>query len=160
MDSLRWRALAQAVLIYLAILGSAVPVTAQDTQPARATFAEMVAFARLASVACEKLAPDAEAFHAFALQRLIRPPLTDKEIATKEKEVEQLRNRLGLTRWCRRYASKMEQARILVQVLRRRAISTSPRSPQQFSWVAQARPVSIQNDSGLPQGLADRSAAG
>jgi hypothetical protein len=155
MDSLRWRALTQAVLIYLAILGSAVPVTAQDTQPARATFAEMVAFARLASVACEKLAPDAEAFHAFALQSLIKPPLTDKEITRNEKEVKELRNRLGLTRWCRRYASKMEQARILVQVLRRRATSPSPRSPQQSSWVAQERPASIQNDYSPP-----RSAAG
>jgi hypothetical protein len=118
MGSIACRSLGCAVL-YLAMPGSAA--TAQDTQPARVTFAEMVAFARLASVACEQLAPDAEAFHAFALQRFIKPPLTDKEITAKEKEVKQLRNRLGLTRWCRRYAGKMEQARILVQVLRRKS---------------------------------------
>lgn len=95
--------------------------TAQDTHPGRATFAEMVAFARLASSTCEKLAPDAEAFHAFALQRFIKPPLTKKEIGAKEKEINQLRNRVGLRRWCRLYAGKMEQARILAQVLRRKS---------------------------------------
>jgi hypothetical protein len=31
-----------------------------------------------------------------------------------------VRGRLGLSRWCKRYAGQMEQARILVQVLRRR----------------------------------------
>jgi hypothetical protein len=72
--------------------------TAQETQPARATLAEMIAFARLASVACQQIAPDAETLHAFAL-------LTDKEIAAKEKEVKQLRNRVGLTRWCYALAS-------------------------------------------------------
>jgi hypothetical protein len=41
------RALGQVVIVYFAINGSAV--TAQDLQPGRATFAEMVAFARLAS---------------------------------------------------------------------------------------------------------------
>ena len=108
--------LACTALVYLGMPG--YTATAQDTQPARATFAEMIAFARLASVACQQLAPDAEALHAFALQRFIKPPLTDKEITAKEKEVKQLRNRVGLTRWCRRYAGKMEQARIQVQVLR------------------------------------------
>ena len=108
--------LACTALVYLGIPG--YTATAQDTQPARATFAEMIAFARLASVACQQIAPDAEALHAFALQRFIKPPLTDKEIAAKEKEVKQLRNRVGLTRWCRRYAGKMEQARIQGQVLR------------------------------------------
>jgi hypothetical protein len=43
-----WRALGQAVLVYLAIAKSAA--TAQDSQPGRGTFAEMVAFARLGSV--------------------------------------------------------------------------------------------------------------
>ena len=108
--------LACTALVYLGIPGYSA--TAQDTQPARATFAEMIAFARLASVACQQIAPDAEALHAFALQRFIKPPLTDKEIAAKEKEVKQLRNRVGLAQWCRRYAGKMEQARIQVQVLR------------------------------------------
>jgi hypothetical protein len=111
------RALGQAILIYLAIASS--PVTAQDAQPGRATFAEMVAFARVGSVACQRLAPDVEGFHALALQRLIKPPLTDKEIVAKEKEVKRRRDRLGLSRWCRLYAGEMEQARILVEVLRR-----------------------------------------
>jgi hypothetical protein len=112
-----WRALGQAVLVYLAIASSAA--TAQDSQPGRGTFAEMVAFARLGSVACQRLAPDVEGFHALALLRLIKPPLTDNAIVAKEKEVKRLRDRLGLSRWCRLYAGEMEQARILVEVLRR-----------------------------------------
>jgi hypothetical protein len=109
--------LGQAILIYLVIASS--PVTTQDAQPGRATFAEMVAFARVGSVACQRLAPDAEGFHALALQRIIKPPLVEKEIVAKEKEVKSLRDRLGLSRWCRLYAGEMEQARILVEVLRR-----------------------------------------
>jgi hypothetical protein len=118
MTSPTWRALGQVVLVYFAIRDSAV--TAQDVQPGRATFAEMVAFARVASVTCERLTPDVEGVEALALQRLVKPPLTEKEIGAKEKEVKRLRDRLGLSRWCKRYAGKMEQARILVQVLRRR----------------------------------------
>jgi hypothetical protein len=117
MTSPTWRALGQIVLVYFAVGGCAV--TAQDTQPGRATFAEMVAFARLASVPCKRLAPDVEGFHALALLRLIKPPLAKEEIAAKEKDVKRLRDRLGLSRWCKRYAGEMEQARILVQVLRR-----------------------------------------
>jgi hypothetical protein len=112
-----WRALGQVVLVYFAVGGCAV--TAQDTQLGRATFAEMVAFARLASVPCKRLAPDVDDFHALVLQRLIKPPLTEKEIAVKEKDVKRLRDRVGLNGWCKRYAGKMEQARILVQALRR-----------------------------------------
>src|ERR1700730_493224 len=81
----------------------------------------MVAFARLGSAACQRLAPDVEGFHALVLLRLTKPPLTDKEIVAKEKELKRLRHRLGLSRWCRRYAGEMEQARILVEVLRRLA---------------------------------------
>jgi len=117
MTSPTWRALGQVVLVYFAVGGCAV--TAQDTQPGRATFAEMVAFARLASVPCKRLAPDVEGFHALALLRLIKPPLAKEEIAAKEKDIKRLRDRLGLSRWCKRYAGEMEQARILVQVLRR-----------------------------------------
>ena len=112
-----WRALGQVGLVYLAVGGSAV--IAQDTQPGRATLAEMIAFARLASVPCQRLAPDADSFHALALRRLIKPPISEEEIAAKEKDTKRLRARLGLSRWCKRYAAVMEQARILVQVLRR-----------------------------------------
>jgi hypothetical protein len=45
--------------------------------------------------------------------------LTEEEIAAKEKDIKRLRVRLGLSSWCKRYAGQMEQARILVQVLRR-----------------------------------------
>jgi hypothetical protein len=117
MTSPPWRALGQVVLVYFAVGGEAV--TAQDTQPGRATFAEMIAFARLASVPCQRLAPDADSFHALALRRLIKPPITEEEIAAKEKDIKRLRVRLGLSSWCKRYAGQMEQARILVQVLRR-----------------------------------------
>jgi hypothetical protein len=104
-------------LVYFAVGGAVV--TAQDTQPGRATFAEMIAFARLASVRCQRLAPDADSFHALTLRRLIKPPITEEEIAAKEKDIKRLRVRLGLSSWCKRYAGQMEQARILVQVLRR-----------------------------------------
>jgi len=50
MTSPTWRAVGQVVLVYFAVGGAAV--TAQDTQPGRATFAEMIAFARLASLPC------------------------------------------------------------------------------------------------------------
>ena len=71
MTSPTWRAVGQVVLVYFAVGGAAV--TAQDTQPGRATFAEMIAFARLASVPCRRLAPDADSFHALALRRLNQP---------------------------------------------------------------------------------------
>ena len=54
MTSSEWRALGRVVVVYFAISGPVV--TAQDLQPGRATFAEMVAFARLASVPCKRLA--------------------------------------------------------------------------------------------------------
>jgi hypothetical protein len=117
MTSPTWRALGQVVLVYFAVGGAAV--TAQDTQPGRATFAEMIAFARLASVPCQRLAPDADSFRALALRRLIQPPITEEEIAAKEKDIKPLRVRLGFSSWCKRYAGQMEQARILVRVLRR-----------------------------------------
>jgi hypothetical protein len=107
----------QAVSIYL-VIGSCA-VTAQDNRPGRATFAEMIAYARLAGGACERLAPEGDGFYARALMRLIKPPLTEREIVAAEKDVKRLRDRLGLSRWCKRYAGEMEQARILVQVLRR-----------------------------------------
>jgi hypothetical protein len=112
-----WRVLGQASLVYLAIGSCAV--TAQDNRPGRTTFAEMVAYARLAAGVCERLAPDAEGFHALALMRLIKPPLTEKEIGAKEKDVKRLRERLGLRKWCQLYAGEMARARILVYTLRR-----------------------------------------
>lgn len=112
-----WRAVGQTFLTYLVIGGCGA--IAQDNRPGREAFAEMIAFARLASVACERLAPDAEGFHALALLTLVKPPITEEEIVAQGKEVKQLRDRLGLRRWCQLYAGEMEQARILVQVLRR-----------------------------------------
>ena len=111
------RGVGQALMIYLAI--GSYTVTAQDSQPARATFAEMVAYARLAGAACEHLAPDADGYYARALMRLIKPPLSDKEIVAKEKDVKRVRHRLGLRKWCQRYAGQMAQARILIEALRR-----------------------------------------
>ena len=104
-------------MTYLAIGSCAV--TAQDNQPGRETFAEMIAFARLASVACERLAPDAEGLNALALLTLIKPPLAEKEILAKEQDVRRLRDRLGLRKWCQLYAGEMARARILVEALRR-----------------------------------------
>jgi hypothetical protein len=95
-------------------------VTAQDNRPGRATFAEMIAYARLAGGACERLAPEADGFYARALMRLNKPPLTEKEIVAAEKDIKRLRDRLGLRKWCQRYAGEMAQARILVEALRRK----------------------------------------
>src|SRR5262245_7282476 len=61
----------------------------------------MIAFARLASVPCQRLAPNADSFHALALRRLIKPPITEEEIAAKEKDIKRLRVRLGLSGWCK-----------------------------------------------------------
>jgi hypothetical protein len=83
MTSPTWRALGQVVLVYFAVGGAAV--TAQDIQPGRATFAEMIAFARLASVPCQRLAPDADSFHALALRRLIKPPSPRKRLLLKKR---------------------------------------------------------------------------
>jgi hypothetical protein len=80
----------------------------------------MVAYARLAAGTCERLAPDADGFRALALMRLIKPPLIETEIVIKEKDVRRLRDQLGLRKWCQLYSDKMAQARILVEVLRRR----------------------------------------
>ena len=79
----------------------------------------MIAYARLAASACERLEPDAEGLNALALLTLIKPPLTEEEIVAKEKDVRQLRERLGFRKWCELYAGEMAQARILVEVLRR-----------------------------------------
>ena len=40
--------------------------------------------------------PDVEGFHALALQRPIKPPLTEKEIGAKEKDVKRLRDSVTL----------------------------------------------------------------
>jgi hypothetical protein len=57
-----WRVLGQAVLVYLAIASSA----AKDSLPGRGPLAEMVAFARRGSVACQRLVPDVEGIHAMS----------------------------------------------------------------------------------------------
>jgi hypothetical protein len=76
--------------------------------------------ARLAGSACERLTPEADGFYARALMRLIKPPLTEKEIVAAEKDIKRLRDRLGLRKWCQRYAGEMAQTRILVEALRRK----------------------------------------
>src|SRR5258707_2978379 len=93
-----WRALGQVVLVYFGVGGAAV--TAEDTQPGRATFAEMIAFARLASVPCQRLAPDADSFHTLALRRLIKTPISEGEIGAQGKDIKRLRDRLRPSRWC------------------------------------------------------------
>jgi hypothetical protein len=50
--------------------------------------------------------------------RLIKPPITEKEIVAKEKDVKRLRA-LGLRKWCQLHAGEMARARILVETLRR-----------------------------------------
>src|SRR5437660_9921285 len=86
-----------AVSIYLAI--GTCAATAQDNRPSRATFAEMIAYPRVAVGACERLAPDAEGFHALARMRLINPPITEKEIVANENDVKRVGDRIGLSKW-------------------------------------------------------------
>jgi hypothetical protein len=101
-----------------------------------AAHSPMIAYARLAVGACERLAPDADGFYALALMRLIKPPLTEKEIVAKEKEVRRLRDRLGLRKWCQRYAGEMAQARILVEALERQISSRQrSRAPAKLSRI-------------------------
>jgi hypothetical protein len=69
--------------------------------------------------ALDLLELNSEDYRQHPAGRFIKPPLTDKEIVAKGKELKRLRDRLGLSRWCRRYAGEMDQARILVEVLRR-----------------------------------------
>jgi len=83
MTSPTWRALGQIVLVYFAVGGAAV--TAQDTQPGRATFAEMIAFARLASVPCQRLAPDGIAFSRWRSGGLFNRRSPRKRLLPKKK---------------------------------------------------------------------------
>jgi len=80
---------------------------------------ESILHARTGKIVLQQNLPDADGFYARALMRLIKPPLTEKEIVAKEKDVKRLRDRLGLRKWCQRYAGEMAQARILVEALRR-----------------------------------------
>src|SRR5258708_39534540 len=73
MTSPTWRVLGQVVLVYFGVGGAAV--TAVDTQPGRATFSEMIAFARLASVPCQRLSLDSDSFHTLALRRSCKPTI-------------------------------------------------------------------------------------
>jgi hypothetical protein len=74
MTSPTWRALGQVVLVYFAVGGAAV--TAQDTQPGRATFAEMIVYegkisvpVTLTSCAFRKSYPDVPLKKAPAQER-------------------------------------------------------------------------------------------
>ena len=80
-----WRVLGQAVLVYLAIASSAA--SAEDSQPGRGTLAEMVAFARLGSVACPRLAPDVEGFYALALLGLSNHHSRAKRLPQKKRRL-------------------------------------------------------------------------
>ena len=117
LHGLTWRTLGQAILIYFAIPR---PMQLQDRtcSPVGQPWPK---WWRLADLLLSPVhnTPDVESFRALALQRLAKPPLIEKEIVDKEKEVKRLRNRVGHKRWCQRYTGLMEQARILVQVLRR-----------------------------------------
>src|SRR5215467_12137401 len=78
-----WRALGQIVLVYFAVGGAAV--TAQDTQPGRATFVEMIAFARLASVPCQRLARMRIAFTRWRSGGLVNRRSPRKRLLPKKK---------------------------------------------------------------------------
>jgi len=90
---------------------------AQDV--GRGKLAEIIAFVRLASEACEGSVPDVWGFEALSLVAVVKPPITEDEIQIKEKEVEQLRVRLGRSKWCQLYVTEMAEAHSIFDLARK-----------------------------------------
>jgi hypothetical protein len=91
-----------------------VPAVAQDDAKGRAKLVEIVAFAKLGAEPCAYAldATVAKKWNAEVLTLLftLKPPLTDAEIAAKEKEAQDYRARLGESKWCELYAVEMREA--------------------------------------------------
>jgi hypothetical protein len=99
-----------------AILGTAAAAFAQDDAAGRAKLAEMVAFFRQASKPCAyTLDATAHAWPAELLSLLfvMKPPITEDEIAAKEKEVADYKTKLGGQKWCELYAVEMREAHLI-----------------------------------------------
>jgi hypothetical protein len=77
----------------------------------------MVAFIRHASVPCAGAVPDMWAFDALALLVRSKLPIGDEEVQTKEKDIVQYRQRLGLQKWCKLYAIEMGEAHAIVGLI-------------------------------------------
>jgi hypothetical protein len=103
-----------ALVILTALIGSA---NAQDDAKGRAKLVEIVAFAKLGAQPCAYALDDAVAkkWNAEVLTLLfaLKPPLTDAEIAAKEKEAQDYRSQLGETKWCELYAVEMREADLI-----------------------------------------------
>jgi hypothetical protein len=94
--------------------------SAQENQAAgRAKLAEMIAFIRHASEKCAASVPGSWPMEALSLLMVVKPPLDEREIVLKEKEVEQYRVRLGLKKWCELYAVEMGEAHAIVELRQR-----------------------------------------
>jgi hypothetical protein len=94
-----------------------VPAVAQDDARGRAKLVEIVAFAKLGAEPCAYALDGALAkkWNAEVLTLLftLKPPLTDAEIAAKEKEAQDYRARLGESKWCELYAVEMREADLI-----------------------------------------------
>lgn len=94
-----------------------VPAVGQDDGKGRAKLVEIVAFAKLGAQPCAYTLEDTIAkkwnSEVLALLFTLKPPLTDQEIAAKEKETQDYRARLGEEKWCELYAVEMREADLI-----------------------------------------------
>ena len=126
-----WRALGQAALVYLAIASSAA--TAQDSQPGRGTFAEMVAFARLGSVACQRLTHAVAAFRqGLAEADFVENRNVAFEFRWAEGQFERLPSAGTQNMFCARYLSGSSGSAPLVFSARSFACCSSKASEMYF----------------------------
>lgn len=106
-----------AVLALLSAILWTAAAFAQDDAKGRAKLVEIVAFAKLGAQPCAYALDDAVAkkWNAEVLTLLfaLKPPLTDAEIAAKEKEAQDYRTQLGETKWCELYTVEMREADLI-----------------------------------------------
>ncbi len=117
-----WKAAASfnkwaAALTGLSVLLLSFAALAQNDAAGRAKFAEQFAFFKLASQPCASALDASARTHwpgeLLALFSQVKPPITDEEIAAKEKEVQGFRSQLGDAKWCELYAVEMREAHLI-----------------------------------------------
>jgi hypothetical protein len=107
-------------LIAAAILMFVGHVFAQDDTAGRAKLAEIVAFANLGATPCAYTLEQASANRwngeVLALLFTLKPPLTEAELAAKNKEAQDYHSQLGDAKWCELYAVEMHEAHLLFSI--------------------------------------------
>jgi hypothetical protein len=113
-----------AALTGVSVLLLSFAALAQNDAAGRAKFAEQVAFLRLASQPCASALDASARTHwpgeLLALFSQVKPPITDEEIAAKEKEVQGFRSQLGDAKWCELYAVEMREAHLIFSMVTNR----------------------------------------